>query len=41
MIRQTRQNGRGTKIIYFHSCCISIIVVLIDRSYLSLCEDQH
>lgn len=41
MIRQTRQNGRRTKIIYFHSCCISIIVVLIDRSYLSLCEDQH
>lgn len=36
-----RRNGRRTKIIYFHSCCISIIVVLIDRSYLSLCEDQH
>lgn len=40
MIRH-RHNGRRTKIIYFHCCCISIIVVLIDRSYLSLCEDQH
>lgn len=40
MIRQTRQNGRRTKIIDFHSCCISM-VALIDRSQLSLCEDQH
>lgn len=40
MIRH-RHNGRRTKIIYFHSCCISIIVGLIDRSYLSLCEDRH
>lgn len=37
-----RKNGRRTEIISFNSGCISKVhVVLIERSQLSLCENEH